>query len=145
MLSDLSSSTQNSSAPSIDLAAAGGDPSLSSNDPTVNNGNSNQTVNNDLTVNHDLRINPNSSDKSRTIKICRQPKGTMNEVALNLKKFKAQALNYADAEFCKLKKQAADIGLTKVTCGTYDNVMRDAQEKYLIPESITLNKRTVES
>ena len=70
--------------------------------------------------------------------------GTMNEAALDLKKCKAQVLNYAAAEFCKLKKQAADVGLTKVTPGTYDNIMTDAQEKYLIPEGITLNKRTVE-
>ena len=58
----------------------------------------------------------------------------MNEAALDLKKCKAQALNYA----------AADVGLTKVTHGIYDNAMTDAQEKYSIPESVTFNKKTVE-
>ena len=69
VLSDLSSSMQNSLALSSDSAAAGGDPSLSGNDLTVNNGNHDQTVNNDPTVNNDLTMNQNSSDKSRTTKI----------------------------------------------------------------------------
>ena len=51
VLSDLSSSMQNSSALSSDSAAAAGDLSLSGNDLTVNHGNGNQTANNDQTVN----------------------------------------------------------------------------------------------
>ena len=69
----------------------------------------------------------------------------MDEAMVDLKKWKAQALNYATVEFDKLKPQSNSMGSARVAKNAYSKILEMAQKKFDIPENQPLNKDVLHS
>ena len=53
-----------------------------------------------------------------------------------------QALNHAAVEFKQLKAGASDVGSNWVSCGAYEDAMKQGRQTFKMPDDVPLNKET---